>query len=411
MFGTAQALDRWKPSLQLDYQEYGDNPTIESGWIDRVTNDMTWSCNLYRFYSVVFPKLKVGIKTPFVLNPDMRRADKRPAHLAIKEALANSLIHAAYRGECSIKITKHPSGLMFENTGSLLLRRELILKGGWSRCRNKRIQNLFRLIGVVDKAGTGVGKIMHGWLDECICPPTVTTERNPDIVRWILPYFGLASKDEVCQLIASLSEDQRKNLDTDDIIVLSILLAKRASSHSEIKQLYPRHSADISKTLSKLKRLGVISAKGNKRSSVYFISKEYQSKIIKISLNNGGNSLDNGGNSLDNGENSLDNGENSLDNEQTLTRDKLLAVFDNNLKTLIIETSAKKRWDLGSILQLIPQICKGRYFTLHQLSILLNRNKEHIRNHYIQYLVALGKLQKRCKEDNDPKQAYTAIDD
>ncbi|MBP3498501.1 MAG: putative DNA binding domain-containing protein [Akkermansia sp.] len=453
MFGTAQALDRWKPSLQLDYQEYGDNPTIESGWIDRVTNDMTWSCNLYRFYSVVFPKLKVGIKTPFVLNPDMRRADKRPAHLAIKEALANSLIHAAYRGECSIKITKHPSGLMFENTGSLLLRRELILKGGWSRCRNKRIQNLFRLIGVVDKAGTGVGKIMHGWLDECICPPTVTTERNPDIVRWILPYFGLASKDEVCQLIASLSEDQRKNLDTDDIIVLSILLAKRASSHSEIKQLYPRHSADISKTLSKLKRLGVISAKGNKRASVYFISKEYQSKIIKISLNNGGNSLDNGGNSLDNGGNSLDNGENSLDNggnsldngensldnggnsldnggnsldnggnsldngrnslekSQLQTRDELLAVFDNDLKILIEKTSAKSRWDLESILQLIPQICRGRYFTLHQLSVLLNRNKEYIRNRYIQYLVALGKLQKRCKEDNDPKQAYTAIDD
>ena len=404
MFGTAQALDRWKPSLQLDYQEYGDNSTIESGWIDRVTNDMTWSCNLYRFYSVVFPKLKVGIKTPFVLNPDMRRSDKRPAHLAIKEALANSLIHAAYRGECSIKITKHPSGLMFENTGSLLLRRELILKGGWSRCRNKRIQNLFRLIGVVDKAGTGVGKIMHGWLDECICPPTVTTERNPDIVRWILPYFGLASKDEVCQLIASLSEDQRKNLDTDDIIVLSILLAKRASSHSEIKQLYPRHSADISKTLSKLKRLGVISAKGNKRASVYFISKEYQSKIIKISLNNGGNSLDNGGNSLD-------NGGNSLEKSQLQTRDELLAVFDNDLKILIEETSAKSRWDLESILQLIPQICRGRYFTLHQLSVLLNRNKEYIRNRYIQYLVALGKLQKRCKEDNDPKQAYTAIDD
>ena len=157
--------------------------------------------------------------------------------------------------------------------------------------------------------------------------------------------------------------------------------------------------------------MGVISAKGNKRASVYFISKEYQSKIIKFSLDNGRNSPDNGRNSLDNGGNSPDNGGNSLDNEQALARDELLAVFDNNLKTLIIETSNKKRWDLGSILQLIPQICKGRYFTLHQLSILLNRNKEHIRNHYIQYLVALGKLQKRCKEDNDPKQAYTSIED
>ena len=205
MFGTAQALDRWKPSLQLDYQEYGDNSTVESGWIDRVTNDITWPCNLYRFYSVVFPKLKIGIKMPFVLNSDMRREDKRPAHLAIKEALANSLIHAAYRGECSIKITKHPSGLVFENTGSLLLRKEQILKGGLSRCRNKRIQNLFRLIGVVDKAGTGVGKIMHGWLDECICPPTITAERNPDIVRWSLPYLGLTSKDKISQLITSFS--------------------------------------------------------------------------------------------------------------------------------------------------------------------------------------------------------------
>ena len=402
MFGTAQSLDRWKPSLQLDYQEYGDNPTIATGWIDRVTNDITWSCNLYRFYSVVFPKLKIGIKMPFVLNSDMRREDKRPAHLAIKEALANSLIHAAYRGECSIKITKHPSGLIFENTGSLLLRKEQILKGGLSRCRNKRIQNLFRLIGVVDKAGTGVGKIMNGWLEECICPPTITTERNPDIVRWILPYFGLTSKDKVYQLIDSLAEFQRKNLNIDDIIILSILLDKSSSAHSEIKQLYPRHPADISKILSKLKKLGIIMSNGNKRASVYFIAREYLSKINKNSL---------GGNSLDNGGNSLDNGRNSLEKSQLQTRDELLAVFDNDLKILIEETSAKSRWDLESILQLIPQICRGRYFTLHQLSVLLNRNKEYIRNRYIQYLVALGKLQKRCKEDNDPKQAYTAIDD
>jgi len=432
MFGTAQSLDRWKPSLQLDYQEYGDNPTIATGWIDRVTNDITWSCNLYRFYSVVFPKLKIGIKMPFVLNSDMRREDKRPAHLAIKEALANSLIHAAYRGECSIKITKQPSGLIFENTGSLLLRKEQILKGGLSRCRNKRIQNLFRLIGVVDKAGTGVGKIMNGWLEECICPPTITTERNPDIVRWILPYFGLTSKDKVYQLIDSLAEFQRKNLNIDDIIILSILLDKSLSTHSEIKQLYPRHPADISKILRKLKKLGIIMSNGNKRASVYFIAREYLSKINKNSLDNGGNSLDNGGNSLDNGGNSLDNGGNSLDNggnsldnggnsldnggnslekSQLQTRDELLEVFDNDLKILIEETSAKSRWDLESILQLIPQICRGRYFTLHQLSVLLNRNKEYIRNRYIQYLVALGKLQKRCKEDNDPKQAYTAIDD
>ena len=416
MFGTAQSLDRWKPSLQLDYQEYGDNPTIATGWIDRVTNDITWSCNLYRFYSVVFPKLKIGIKMPFVLNSDMRREDKRPAHLAIKEALANSLIHAAYRGECSIKITKQPSGLIFENTGSLLLRKEQILKGGLSRCRNKRIQNLFRLIGVVDKAGTGVGKIMNGWLEECICPPTITTERNPDIVRWILPYFGLTSKDKVYQLIDSLAEFQRKNLNIDDIIILSILLDKSSSTHSEIKQLYPRHPADISKILSKLKKLGIIMSNGNKRASVYFIAREYLSKINKNSLggnslDNGRNSLDNGRNSLDNGRNSLDNGRNSLEKSQLQTRDELLAVFDNDLKILIEETSAKSRWDLESILQLIPQICRGRYFTLHQLSVLLNRNKEYIRNRYIQYLVALGKLQKRCKEDNDPKQAYTAIDD
>jgi len=355
---------------------------------------------------------------PFVLNSDMRREDKRPAHLAIKEALANSLIHAAYRGECSIKITKQPSGLIFENTGSLLLRKEQILKGGLSRCRNKRIQNLFRLIGVVDKAGTGVGKIMNGWLEECICPPTITTERNPDIVRWILPYFGLTSKDKVYQLIDSLAEFQRKNLNIDDIIILSILLDKSLSTHSEIKQLYPRHPADISKILRKLKKLGIIMSNGNKRASVYFIAREYLSKINKNSLDNGANSLDNGGNSLDNGGNSLDNGGNSLDNggnslekSQLQTRDELLEVFDNDLKILIEETSAKSRWDLESILQLIPQICRGRYFTLHQLSVLLNRNKEYIRNRYIQYLVALGKLQKRCKEDNDPKQAYTAIDD
>lgn len=167
--------------------------------------------------------------------------------------------------------------------------------------------------------------------------------------------------------------------------------------HADIKRLYPCHSADISKILSKLKRMGIVLPQGKGRATTYSLVCDDTAK-----------SLDSGHKSLDSGENSLDSGHKSLDNGKEIMKEELLSLFDDKMKMLIKETSSKGRWELESILQLIPQICSDRYFTLHQLSILLNRNKEYIRNRYVQYLVALGKLQKRCKEDNDPNQAYIA---
>lgn len=285
------------------------------------------------------------------------------------------------------------------------------MRGGLTRCRNKRLQNFFRLIGVVDKAGTGVGKIMQGWKEECLFPPKMTTRCNPEIVSWILPYVGLVSKEKLKKLLDSLTEEHRKIINADDIIVLSILMDNKFCSHANIKQFYPCHPADISKILSKLKRMGIVLPQGKGRATTYSLVCDDTAKSLDSghkSLDSGENSLDSGHKSLDSDENSLDSGHKSLDNGKEIMKEELLSLFDDKMKMLIKETSSKGRWELESILQLIPQICSDRYFTLHQLSILLNRNKEYIRNRYVQYLVALGKLQKRCKEDNDPNQAYIA---
>ncbi|MEG2236793.1 MAG: hypothetical protein RRY13_03960, partial [Akkermansia sp.] len=94
-----------------------------------------------------------GLKVPFKLNPDMTRQGESPAHIAVREALANAIVHADYHGDGGIIINKSSKKLELSNPGTLLVSREYIFTGGVSKCRNPSLQKMFQFMGIVDKAG------------------------------------------------------------------------------------------------------------------------------------------------------------------------------------------------------------------------------------------------------------------
>lgn len=75
----------------------------------------------------------------------------------------NTLVHADYLDRASVRIQKWPSGFEFRNPGVLRVPAELALQGGESDCRNRTLHQMFLMLGLGERAGSGLPKIRAAW--------------------------------------------------------------------------------------------------------------------------------------------------------------------------------------------------------------------------------------------------------
>lgn len=162
MFGQWSRIADAAPLYFVDYQEQQDQPDTETRWLDRVIPDGTWSGNLFDFYRKVIRKLTADLKVPFVLKGDTR-IDDTPLHQVLREALVNTLVHADYSDRASVRVIKRPSGFEFRNPGVLRVPVAQALHGGESDCRNRTLQQMFLMINLGERAGSGLPKIRAAW--------------------------------------------------------------------------------------------------------------------------------------------------------------------------------------------------------------------------------------------------------
>jgi predicted HTH transcriptional regulator len=165
MFGRWPAIPEAFPLYFVDYQEQTGDPDSPTRWLDRVVPDGSWSGNLYDFFRRVIRKLTADLKVPFVLKNGVR-IDDTPTHQALREALVNCLIHADYSDRASVLVVKSSSGFSFRNPGTMRLPVAQALHGGASDCRNRTLHQMFLLINLGERAGSGVPKIRSGWEQE-----------------------------------------------------------------------------------------------------------------------------------------------------------------------------------------------------------------------------------------------------
>ena len=160
MFGNEYEIVREFPEYFLDYQERMEPSTR---WTDRIISSSgDWSGNIFDFYFRVIERLEESIRRPFGLEGISRVEDTAVFH-ALREALANTLIHADYYGQRGIVIVRKPESLDFANPGTLRVELETALQGGVSEPRNAIIMKMFNLIAIGERAGSGIPSIREAW--------------------------------------------------------------------------------------------------------------------------------------------------------------------------------------------------------------------------------------------------------
>ena len=165
MFGNEYQIVREFPEYFLDYRAY--DHASDNDWIDRIYSTTgTWSGNILDFFYRVTERLFQRIKVPFKLEMYdyvMTRIDETPVHIAIREALVNCILNADFMIPSGIVILDKPDAIVLSNPGDIRVGKYEMLSGGVSDVRNKAIMKMFNLIGIGERAGSGVPRIFDVW--------------------------------------------------------------------------------------------------------------------------------------------------------------------------------------------------------------------------------------------------------
>jgi ATP-dependent DNA helicase RecG len=267
MFGKFQSIQDEFPHYALDYQERPEAKT-EKRWIDRIWLDGSWSGNLYDFYRLVYPKLTAGLKIPFALKGGLRN-DDTPVHEALREALANSLIHADYRQRTRVLVVKRPDMFGFQNPGDMRIPLEVAMRGDEPDSRNKRLAHLFGFVRIGEKAGTGIPKILSHWKSQHWRQPSLTEEHEPS-PRTILRLQMLdLFPPGVIDLLKVAFRDRFESLDANCRLALALTFTERRLTHARLCELTELHPSDVTKILRGLVDQGFLITEGARRGTVY----------------------------------------------------------------------------------------------------------------------------------------------
>ena len=282
MFGKEEAITdpECAPDFMVDYREIPSD-TSELRWVDRLYPDGTWEANLFQFYGLTLPRLQKFLPKPFKLQGDTR-IDESSAHVAVREALINCLVHAQYGGSRRINVYKTPKGIRMSNPGILLVSPSQFYEGGMSETRNRALQRMFGLIGKSDKAGSGVDKILKGWREANWRSPYIEEMGKPDKVELFMPMETLIDNDVVFEL-KNIFGDRLNTINHNALIVLAMAFTDDEVSNTSLQPLLDLHPSDISKLLRELCKEGFLESSGFGKGTTYHLVQRYEASMARES--------------------------------------------------------------------------------------------------------------------------------
>ena len=266
MFGTYSAIMDENPNFFPDYQEIQDP---KDRWINRICPDGNWESNLFQFYSRVLPILQNFLPKPFRLEDNQRKTET-PAHVAVREALANALVHADYTENASLNIYKYPNKMVFSNPGIMLISMKQYYQGGESICRNKYLQTMFTFLGSAEKAGSGVDKIIRGWEELNWKRPYLVEKKRPNKVVLTLSMESLLD-ESVKEGLSRIFGEKIVGIPKEQLLTLALAYSEEEITNERLQYALNMHKADITAMLAKMCSAHLLESSGRGRGTKYHV--------------------------------------------------------------------------------------------------------------------------------------------
>ncbi|MFN5515448.1 MAG: RNA-binding domain-containing protein [Cyanobacteriota bacterium] len=397
MFGKGLSISEAFPYHHLDYQEVLSNDP-ETRWTYRLSPDGKWEPNLFNFYYQVYGRLVKDLDVPFQLDQDAVRKGETHVHEALREALVNTLIHADHLSSKPIKITKRSDFYGFSNPGRLRISLDALYEGGVSDPRNPKLQKMFQMLALGEKAGSGFGKILRAWHEQQWFSPLVSENLDLELTHVYLPMMSFIPSTIEADLKGIVGEGYGQ-LDELDRLILVLSHKVGEVSNLDIQHYRPeQHPRDIGDRLRYLVEQGWLLQKGRCRGTRYYLPSEAPIAPPKSPSTE---SCDPSSDAYDPSTESCDPSSDAYDPSTHLGTD---------LQQLCEKISNQKRSNVDEIRNVILRLCSKNYLTKQEFGQILNKNPDYLRKLYLAPLVSEGLLQyKYPNKPTDENQAYKAV--
>ena len=301
---------------------------------------------------------------------------------------------------------------------------EQALIGGESDCRNRLIHQMFQLVGFGDRAGSGIPKILSGWKNQHWLPPALFEKNEPEQTLLVLRMLDLFPTHVMDSLIKRFG-NKFKRLDHLKQTIMALICSENTANHSRLASAIPDHPHDLTLALRHLVQNSFLESSGAGRGTVYFLPVERLISVADVFDEQSKSSVHSSDKSSvhSSDKSSVHSSDKSSVHKRIASPEHLeFPIIDKvqeldlelqaKLRTLAEPVSTKQRCEPELMKTTILTICSGCFLTLAALEVLLNRKRESLRVHYLNPMVERERTLRRAfpKTPNDPRQAYTTVD-
>lgn len=385
---------------------------------------------MFDFYRKVYAKLTSDLKIPFHIENGQRKS-QTPIHTALREALVNCIVHADYSERVSVLVVKRPDMFGFRNPGLSRIPISDVLRGGTSDCRNRILHQMFLFVGLGERAGSGIPKILSGWKSANWKPPKLWEKEEPAQTLLELSTASLIP-DSARESLNIHFDGKFDTLSDFEQLIVATAYSEGWINHERACQLTTKHSRDVTLTLPKLELKGLLQATGEQRQKTYIIpggevlnpddvfAQPSTPNLTPSENNKGSNSPYKGSSSLGK-QSELPTERNRDKHGRLVTPELKLPVVDDlsylteSFRSKLNETAAEARQSerlaRDKMQMIIGGLCAGHYVTGAVLSELLKRKQEPLRQQHLKRMVDENFLELAFPQfRNHPKQAYITFE-
>ncbi len=404
LFGKPVALRRCFPMMRVDYirvpgREWVPHP-------DRRFDTIDLRDPLLRLVRRAQAAILDDLPKGFTLEDgDLQRHDKPAIPLrVIREALVNALMHRSYRSHSPVQIIRYANRLEIRNPGFSLKSQDHLGEPG-SQLRNPKIAAALYDTRLAETKGSGIRVMRESMEQAGLTPPLFESDRGNDqfVARYFFHHF-LGAED-----IAWLSQFKDLHLSEDEAKALIVVREAGALNNGTYRELTKVDTLTASQALRRLRDAGLLAQKG-RGSATYYVPTE---RLLDSGLSTKPEALSSESEGLSSNPPALSSNPEPLSSSPPGKFDEALRrkLLDGIPGTLAAEVGALgQRHPPQEVRDVVVALCQVRAWRADELSTVLRRNPEVVRQNYLRPLMREGRLtMTNPQEPNDPQQAYRAV--
>ena len=405
LFGKPVTLRRCFPMTRVDYIRVPGREWVPDP--DRRFDTMDLRDPLLRLVRRAQAAILDDLPKGFALQEgDLQRRDTPAIPLrVIREALVNALMHRSYRSHSPVQIIRYANRLEIRNPGFSLKSQDHLGEPG-SQLRNPKIAAALYDTRLAETKGSGI-RVMRDSMEQAgLTPPLFESDRGNDqfVARYFFHHF-LGAED-----IAWLAQFKDLQLNEDEAKALIVVREAGAINNGTYRELTKVDTLTASQALRRLRDAGLLAQKG-RGSATYYVPTD---RLLDKGLSSNPEALSSELGGLSSNPPAITGNPEPLSSNPADKYDEALRsqLLDGIPGTLAAKVGAVgKRHPPQEVQDVVVALCQVRAWSADELSTVLRRNPEVVRQSYLRPLMREGRLMMTNPlEPNDPQQAYRAVE-